>query len=212
MSERITRRCQGPLVHESTPVPRSRQDRQRARRSARRGRPPCSPARRPLRDAPFLRASRELRGGTPEGPPGLGREDDKGAARLRRCPRASFARPAAATATAAERASEPASATKRLPRQADLTDPARAVTRRRVGSDVSPAGRPQPGARLGDAPAPGLPLREADPAASRLARGRAGLGGVSGGPRLARPPRDTRAAAAPTGAAAGGPPWRPATT
>lgn len=111
-----------------------------------------------------------------------------------------------------ERASEPASATKRLPRQADLTDPARAVTRRRVGSDVSPAGRPQPGARLGDAPAPGLPLREADPAASRLARGRAGLGGVSGGPRLARPPRDTRAAAAPTGAAAGGPPWRPATT
>lgn len=104
---------------------------------------------------------------------------------------------------------------KRPPRQADLTEPARAVTQRRVGSDVIPAGRPQPGSRLGDAPAPGRPSGRRTPRpglASRLARGRAGLGGVSGGPRQARPPRDTRAAAAPTGAAAGDPPWRPATT
>lgn len=61
-----------------------------------------------------------------------------------------------------------APATKSPPRQADLTEPARAVTQRRVGSDVIPAGRPQPGSRLGDAPAPGRPSgRRTPPAAPR---------------------------------------------
>lgn len=63
---------------------------------------PCSPACRPLRAAPFLRAFRELLG-NPAGPaasrsPGLGREEDEGAARVLGSP--SGLRGAAAAAVA----------------------------------------------------------------------------------------------------------------
>lgn len=128
----------------------------RARGSARHGggapgraRPPAAPS--CAVPPSFPRAPGEpLKSPRRVGLRGWAEGDDEGAAHFLRFP--GGLRGAAAAA-----ATERTTATKRLPRQADFTDRALAVTRRRVGPDVSPAGRQQPGAPFGDAPAPGRP-------------------------------------------------------
>lgn len=138
------------------PGPRQlhRQPARRGAQTSARPRPRRPPAVPP--SIPRAPGGEPLRGPRPGGLRGWAEGDDEGAAAVRRSP----GRPPAAAA-------DGATATKRLPRQADFTDPARAVTQRRGGR----ARRPQTSApQAVCSPAPGSATGRPSGRRTQLAR------------------------------------------